>query len=497
MPLIPLQIPPGVFRNGTQYQVGTAGRWFDANLVRWRSGVMIPVGGWAKIDMAAAISGRLRDLHAWRDNAAGRFLGVGSNEGLHVWTNSTVTDITPVNFVAGREDAIVGKGFGFGPFGDSSFGTARVSSDGDLINAAGWSLDNWGENLVACAPHDGRLVEWKLDTATPAEVIPNAPTDCKGVLVTPERHLVALGAGDPRNIAWSSREDNTTWAPQATNTAGSLLLQTNGQIQTALNVRGQSVIWTTEDVHTLDFVGSPLVYGTQKVSSDGGAASPRSVVAVLGGAVWMTENGWFQFDGTVRKLPSDVEDYVIGDINRQQFSKVIGGNNAEFSEAWWFYPSADSLENDRYVAWNYVENTWTIGELPRSAWADAGTFEKPLLAGVDGFIYEHENGWKADGAAIKEQRYAESGAVDLGNGDRVLKATSLLPDEDTQGQTTMTFRARYQPNGPQTDHGPFDLSARTDVRFTGRQVAVRVQGDVDDAWRVGIPRLEAKEGGKR
>jgi len=497
--LIALDIPPGVVRNGTQYQVGAAGRWFDANLVRWREGVLMPVGGWDAIDQDAPVSGALRDLFTWRDNLSGRFLAIGSNEGLYVWTGaSALVDITPDGFTTGRVDAILSKGYSFGPHGADSYGTARQSADGDINNAAGWSFDNWGQNLIALAPHDGRILEWALDTQTVATEITNAPFDNKGVLVTQERHLFALGAdGDPRKIMWSDREDNTVWTPSATNTAGSLLLQTNGQIQTGLKVRGQILVFTTQDVHLVNFVGSPFVYGRERVSSDGGVASPRSVVAVRGGAVWFSQDGFFQFDGTVRKLASDVEDFVLSDINVLQFSKVVGFNNKAFSEVWWFYPSKNSAEPDRYVVWNYTEGHWTIGSLNRTAAVSTGVFPEPMLAASDGKVYQHEVGFFADGADITTDRFVESGALDIGEGERMMHVTKLIPDEKTLGDTKVTFKARFEPNGAETVHGPFTLAEETDVRFSGRQASMRIEGQVDQPWRVGIPRLEVQAGGKR
>lgn len=502
MSLTPIDIPPGVVRNGTQYEIGTKGRWYDANLVRWISGELAPVGGWDRRDQAAAVSGFLRDLLAWRNNSFNRYVAVGSNEGLHVQVggDENIVDITPSGFTAGRADAILGKGYGYGAYGASSYGTARDDASGKLIGAAGWSLDTWGEYLVACAPHDGRLVEWQLDatTPTPAAVIANAPIDCRGLFVTPERHLVALAAGgDARKVQWCDREDNTVWTPAATNTAGDKDLQTSGEIQTRAKVRGGTLILTTTDVHMMEFVGSPLVYGIERISSSGGTSSPRAAVGFQGGAAWLANDGFYVYDGRVRKIDCDVEGYVLSDINTLQFSKVVGGHNRAFTELWWFYPSAASAEPDRYVMWNYRDGYWSIGTLSRTAFASPGVYELPILAGTDGFLYDHESGYTDSGTAILSGRYVESGAVDLGNGDRVLRAKSLLPDEKTIGQTKMSFKTRFEPNGTETTHGPYTLTGRTDVRFTGRQVAVRIEGAADAPWRVGIPRLDTSEGGKR
>ena len=47
MALLPIKIPPGFFRNGTQYQAKN--RWFKGNLVRFSEGRLRPIGGWQRL----------------------------------------------------------------------------------------------------------------------------------------------------------------------------------------------------------------------------------------------------------------------------------------------------------------------------------------------------------------------------------------------------------------------------------------------------------------
>lgn len=496
MPLVPLKVPPGVYRNGTQYQVG--GRWYDANLVRWNDGLMLPVGGWQRLNSAAPFTGVCRGLYAWRKNTVGRYLAIGTNSNLYAWDESgNLIDITPTSFPAGRVSAIYGLGYGISTYGTTAYGVAR-SGGGNVSEAATWSFDNWGDHLVACAPHEGHLLEWDLNAANKAAVITNAPASCRGVIVTPERYLVALGAGDnPRKVQWSNQEDNTVWTPSATNTAGDQELQTNGSIYTAKRVRGQTLILTSTDAHTMTYLGPPFVYGFERVGSFCGVAGPNAAAAVDSFCVWMSDSNFHIFDGALNILPCDVRDYVFGDFNRPQASKVYAGVNAQHKEIWWFYPSADSDECNRYVTWNYAEKHWSIGQLARTAWTSTGVFPYPMAAGTDGYVYEHEHGWTANGASLASSRYVESGAVEIGNGDNVSVVRQMLPDERSQGQTQVKFKTRFTPEGAQSTYGPYSLTNYTDLRFTGRQVALRVEGVADDAWRVGVPRLDIVAGGRR
>lgn len=491
MPLVPLQLPPGVYRNGTDYQ--SAGRWRDASLVRWTDGTMQPVGGWqTRITIEA--DKKMRGALAWRTLSGDRWLAFGSHEKLFaVNPAGTVTDITPVGFTVGVESGAVNLGFGGGFYGTSAYGTARPDT-GAYSEATTWAMDTFGEVPVFCSSSDGRIWEWGLNTANDATAVTNAPVDNLGCFVTEERFLVALGAGgNPRLVRWSDRENRTTWTPAGTNQAGDLELQTSGQIMCAVRTRGQAVILTDLDAHTMTYLGPPFVYGFERVGTSCGAISRKCAAASDNGVYWMGEGGFFRFaGGAVEEIPCDVLDYVTSNINRAQKSKICALANAKWSEIWWVYPSTGVTENDSYVSYNYRENHWSIGSLARTAGVDVGVFNTPVWCGADGVAYNHEIGNGYSGASI----YAESGAIQIGVGDNVANALMLIPDEKTQGQVTATFKTRFHPNDTERSYGPYSMANPTDVRFTGRQVAMRVTG-TEANWRWGIPRLEVKAGGLR
>lgn len=494
MALYPIKLPPGVYRNGTEYQA--AGRWYDANLVRWFEGTMRPVGGWAK-DNTTPFTGVCRGLFAWKDNSYTRWAALGTNSKLYAFQSGTLTDITPAGFPTGRVDSVYQLGYGIASFGSGDYGVQRPGF-GLVLEAATWSMDNFGQLPVFCAPHDGRLLTWDLNAANDATVVTNAPTQNRGVVVTPERFLVALGAGgNPRRVQWADQETTTTWTPAATNQAGDFDLQTAGTIMGARRIRGATLIWTDSDLHTMTYIGTPYVYSFDRVGSFCGVAGPNAMAALDSFAIWMGTNGFFMYDGVVKPIPCEVQDYVFGDMNKIQAAKIYAGANTTFGEIWWFYPSASSTENDRYVVYNYRENHWSIGQLSRTAWTGSGVFEYPLATSADGYLYDHERGWTADGTPIVASRYALAGPTEIGNGDNVIVARQLLPDEKTQGQTKITFKSRFTPEGTEQTFGPYTLAPYTDVRFTGRQVSMQVVGNSDADWRVGVVRVDGVAGGRR
>jgi hypothetical protein len=491
MAYIPLQIPPGVFKNGTEYQ--SKGRWNGSNLVRWFEGTIRPVGGWRK-RTATQLSGKARGLMNWRDNSNNRRIAIGTHTNLYSLSESnTLTDITPASFTTGDANAVLKIGYGYGAYGESAYGVARPDL-GSVTPATTWSMDTWGEYLVACSSKDGKLLEWQLNVANDAVAITNAPTSCTGLIVTQERFLFALGAsGNPRKVQWSDQENNTVWTPAVTNQAGDFELTTTGSIQCAKRIRGTTILFTDVDVHTATYIGPPYIYSFDRVGTGCGVISKQAVAATDNACIWMSGSGFWTFDGFVKPLTSDVSDYIFTNLNTTQSSKVYCVHNSAFGEVWWYYPSQASNENDSYVTYNYRENHWSIGTLDRTCGTDRGIFSNPILVSSDSYVYEHEVGYNYDSQTI----FAESGPIELGAGDRVMTLTRLIPDENTAGDVRARFSTKFYPNSTEYNYGPYTLSSPTSVRITGRQVAVKIEGVMPTDWRVGIIRFDGKPGSPR
>ena len=490
---IPLKLPPGIYRNGTEYQ--SAGRWYDANLVRWYENTLRPMGGWRK-RAAGQMTGLCRGFITWRDNSANRWIAAGTQSKLYAMDElGTLKDITPSGFTTGAASALSTTGYGYSTYGSLAYGTARPDN-GASAPATTWSMDTWGEYLVACSNADGKLYEWQLGFTTPtlAAAITNAPVSNKALLVTSERILMALGAGgNPRKVQWCDQENNTLWTPAGDNLAGDYDLATPGSLLAGKRVKGVNLLFTDVDVHTAQYVGAPFVYGFEKAGSGCGLISAQAVAAIDTAAIWMSRAGFWIYDGYVKPLPSDVSDYVFGNINFNQASKVYAVHNSKYGEIWWYYPSSGSNENDSYVTFNYRENHWNIGTLARTAGTDASVFTNPMAVSTDGYIYEHEVGFTYDSATV----FAESGPVQLGNGDNIMSVRQVIPDEQTLGEAVVSFKTRNYPTGSQSSYGPYTAANPTSVRFSGRQVKVKVTGDTLADWRIGVMRLEAVPSGKR
>jgi hypothetical protein len=529
---IPLEFQPGLWKNGTLYQA--RGRWFDADLMRWSVGGLGPVGGWRTWGFATypvrtdigggSDTGPGRTSLTWMDNRFRRWLAVGSASKLYVYDDAAALfDITPTGFTAGRINADPNTGYGNSTFGHSSYGDSRPDL-GTPVPASIWSLDLWGEDLVGVMPEDGKVYQWDASVGVPTAVIAaqvaNSPEYAIANIVTSERiHMVFGGTleADPvetdrdrRRVFWSDSEDNTDWTSTSTNLAGDQVLETKGDLLGAAKVRGQILIFTTDDAHTATFVGLPYAYQFDRVGDNCGPVNINAVAVAGNTAYWMgrSAQGFFKYDGYVTVIPCDVEDYIVTQMNESQASKVVAWHNTLFHEIVWFYP--EGIENDSYVSYNYLEDHWSVGNLSRTSTTSRGIFQLPILFDPEGNPYEHEvGGTYADVDEIvrspetivtyktPQVPYVESGPIQLGDGNRILSATSLIPDVTTLGDITTTFYTRLYPTDSDTTHGPYDMAAPTSVRFTGRTVRMKCISESANSWRLGVPRLEMQPGARR
>ena len=434
---------------------------------------------------------------AWSDNNFNPNLAAGTYEKLfHLSGVSALTDITPTNFVTGSEDSNTNSGFGGFYYGLSNFGTQRPDN-AIGAEATSWSVDNWGEYLVAVPSNDyaaKTIYEWQLNPAAVALPLANSPK-CNALVVSEDRFILALAANDnPRLIKWCDREDNTAWTASATNEAGDYLLNSSGEILLGINTRGRVLILTTTDAHVAAYSGPPVVYGFEQIGGQCGGVSRHCAVAIDEGAFWMSYNGFFAYNGSaVVEMPCDVQDWVFEDINRSEITKVFCVDNSQYNELWWFYPSESSTENDRYVIYDYKERHWNAGIIDRTSAVDIGVFTNPIWFGADGAVYDHERGFYHGGSSP----YIESGPISMGEGEQVMNVISLIPDEKSLGDVTATFKTRYYPTDTERSYGPFTMANPTSVRFQGRQIRMRLDGENLVSWKAGKMRIEVRAGSQR
>jgi len=428
---------------------------------------------------------------------------------------------------SGLETALFGTGWGAGFWGRGAWGS---SADINTLtsNLRIWSQDNFGEDLII-NPRNGGIFYWdrSLSTTTYQRAVPlsdlagasDTPTIARSVLVSDrDRHVIAFGCDseanpgvqDPLLIRFSDQENPADWTSTALNTAGELRIGSGSEIVGVFETRQQVLVFTDSSLHAMQYLGPPFTFGINIISENTTLQGPNAGVAVDDMVFWMGRTEFYIYNGSVQRIPCMVRSYVFDDFNFSQGEKVIAGLNSAHSEVWWFYPSADSQNNNRYVVYNYDENLWFIGTLARSAWVDRGTLSNPLAAGLDGYLYEHELGFN-DGSAnppVPISSYIQSSPIDIGDGEQFSLIRRVFPDIVFRNSTNPSPEADVTVNVRNISGGSYLRSAtgtyvdndrqQLDFRLRGRQMSLRISADQEDStWRLGSPRVDLRPDGRR
>jgi hypothetical protein len=497
---VPLRFRPGLYANRSPRS--SEQRWVDGNLVRFRDGMPEQVGGWRVAEQRdGPIVGVPREILAWRPNSQiGKYAFIGTHLGAFVTNGSDLDDVTPAGFADGREHTMAGAGYGAGVYGAGPYGTRRTVGAGLILEASVWTADMFGEVLLSCFNYDGKVYSYEAGDAQLVEV---PDITARALCVSDERHAFYFGMnGDPSFVGWSDREDYTNVTPDATNRAGGYTVAATSAFQCGRRVRGYVLGWTGTELFGFFPLNNSLVYGRERLGTKCGAAGPQSVAVVTDNqaetAYWMGIDAFHAFDGAVRELECELRDYVFTDINIVQRAKFQARTNARFSEIWFWYCSADSIEIDRAVIFNYAKGVWSKADVARTCWLDGGIFAKPLGLAADGTIYEHEVGDTADGEPMGS--FVLSHPLTLGVGQRLIETDAFWPDmQDGSGDCEVTFIGRDYPGGPDLIFGPEPFAStdeKLDLAISARQLAVRIEG-TEGYWELGTPLLSMKQGSGR
>jgi len=434
---------------------------------------------------------------------------------------------------SGLDVFVDGTGWGVGTWGSGTWGSTTSLGDANQLRL--WSMDNFGEDLIS-NPRAGSIYYWDKTSGLNTRAVAlsslaganKAPTKGLQVLVSDiDRHVIVLGADpisggsrsgtiDPLLVAFSDQENATEWEPLATNTAGSLRCSAGSEIIGGVRARQETLIWTDVALYSLQFIGPPNTFGLVLLNEGVSLIGPNAAVNTPNGIFWMDKKGFYVYNGAIQPVPCSVHAFVFDNLNEGQAFQVFGFVNKQFDEVGWFYCSGENTVIDRYVTYNYVENTWAIGELSRTAWLDEGLVAFPRAAGKDSgtaYLYSHETGFDNDGSPM-DNVFIESADFDIGDGEQFQFVRRFIPDVKFTGNSSGTqkinlvLKARNFPGDSLTTDQTSSFTATTtkvDTRARGRQAAVRFESD-DDAetvdrlgvgFRIGATRLDVQPNGRR
>ena len=446
-----------------------------------------------------------------------------------------------------------GYGWGTGNWSRLAWGSGTTSST-IILDPGSWSLDNFGEQLIATIK-DGKTFTWNPGASNPldqrATIMVGAPTSSRLTITSDrDRHVVHFGTEttigdvstqDPMFIRFSDQENYNIYQPTSINTAGTFRLDTGNKIVAAISGKDYNLILTDQAAYQMQFVGPPFTFSIRQVGSNCGCIGQHAAVYADGKVFWMgAGGGFFVFDGTVKLLPSLVEDFVFTTtgsnegINYSSNEIIYGSHNSLFNELVWFYPAGTPLgspavQNNKSVVYNYVENTWSIMTLARSSYADASTYDvpyateynstdAPTISNLSGatntfgssLYYAQEvgnNEIALNGTETAIPAYIQSGDFDLptgGDGENMLRLSRFLPDfKNLQGNAVVTIFLKNYPvdSGTSSQLGPFTINANTekiDTRARGRLANIKIQNTaINETWRFGTFRADVNPDGKR
>ena len=429
---------------------------------------------------------------------------------------------------SGLDVFVSGSGWGAGTWGSGTWGSTSPVAVFSQLRL--WSIDNFGEDLVA-VPRGGPLFVWQVANGVATRAIlassvagaSNCPISAFQIMTSDvDRHLIALGCNpigsstvDPLFVRWSDSENMFDWTPSATNSAGGVKLSSGSQIIGAVQTRQETLVFTDASVFSMRFVGSPFYFSFNEIARGIGMISPKAGVAVGGQVFFMDDGAFYRATGNIERINCTVLDHIFSNINKSQRFKIFAGHNQTHNEVIWFYPSASSNEIDRYVTYNYAEKVWSVGttadNFTRTAWNQAPLLDFPLATGKldntnNNYIYNHETGNTADGTAFNA--YIESADIDLDpDGESFMFVKKVIPDIEFLGSSNsndtvnLTLKGRRYPAETRSTLSTISLTPSTqftNTRGRTRQVSLRIENNGGDfGWRLGDSRFDIKTDGRK
>lgn len=423
----------------------------------------------------------------------------------------------------GTQTAAPALGWGSGGWGEHTWGTPRtVATTGVVLEQTNWSLNIWGENLIATV-RGGQIYYWQVsDEVTTRAALLSAesgasdiPTKNRVTIVSfPDRHLVSGGCPpvgsttiDPMLIRWSDQENFLDWTPKLENTSGDQRLEIGTKIVAMIPTRDEIFISTDEAVYGMSFIGPPLTFSFRLVGANCGTVGINTMINVDGDVYWMGKTDFFLYNGSVQEIPCPVQFYVFGRMQKDYFDKNFSAHNKEFNEVTWFYVSDDNTatdgnpEPDSYVSYNYRDNCWSIGTISRNCWFDSFGFRKvPFAFSSSGLLYNHESGTDDAGSAISAHITSSPIEIDSA-GNNLMLVDKIIPDITMTGSLSCTVLSKKYPNDSTITKGPFTIqsdTAKISMRSRGRQVSLKLEStSLGDSWSFGDFRMNSRQDGLR
>lgn len=388
-----------------------------------------------------------------------------------------------------------------------------ASASNIITRSTQWSLDTFGEDIIACR-RGSRIFKWDTtieSTPDRAVIISASPSVNNYILVSPnDRHVVAFGSTEfgtgtfnPMLVRWSDQNNYNNFTPSVSSTSGENILTDGTEIVGAVRSRNAVNIWTDNSIWLMTFTGPPFVFSFQQGGTNCGLIGPHAAVDFDGISIWMGKDNFYAFDGQVRNLDCTVRRYIFENFNRNAEDKVYAGINSEFKEIIWLYCSSESTEPDKYVIYNPLEKTWSFGTTTYTTYDDKDVFGNTITTDVSSYLIDNEPPQIFTANGQPQASFIESAAFDIEDGNEMMFMDRLIPDFTlNNGNLKFSIIAQNFPVNDAVTKGPFTITPATkkvDLRARGRQAIILVssEGTGGTEWRYGSLRLSLQEDGLR
>lgn len=477
--------------------------WSDANLMRWTGDRLGPVGGWSKLAISATAS-NVRRVFQWRDSNDVNWVAYLCDAHLYVEYEGDLVDITPMGGITAPSASFIDGGYGDDEYSLDEYGTPRATRPDEKAIGWAYTLNNWGETLLAMTSVDGRLLQWDPSVLppAPATVVAGAPVSNRCFVVTPERYVVLFDQGGVTGeFAWCDQEDITNWNfADPVSKAGFLPIEPRAKCVAAIYTPGSILHFTTNGAASIQHIGLPYIFNVDPVAGGTAPVSDRVLVRTVSGAMWMSESGSWAFNGvSVGPVQCDVWDYVQKTVDWRLARFLAAAVNIEDkSEIWFFFPRIGDSKNTLLVIYNYRDGWWSLGTLSRSAGASSTYTSYPVMAD-DTVVYQHETGSRMDDAS--ELPWIESFPLQLPGGDQ-LTFQQLQPDVEgdfSAVRFSVKFRQQLATNDEYQSTLRSIYDGFVDIDETGRDFRLRIEciDPVVRSWTIGTSHVSAVKRGRR
>jgi hypothetical protein len=453
--------------------------------------------------------------------------------------------IAAYQVTTGLDVYVVGLGWGADPWSSGGWGQAGIVGVGQQLRL--WSADNFGEDLVF-AQRDGAIFYWDatlgttvrgqfLSAVSTAEGFAGqfVPTATSKILTSPiQRFVIAMGANpydptdpntdfDPMLVRWSDQENPFEWVPAITNQSGEFRLSDGSYIVASVNARQEILIWTESALYSMQYLGPPYVWGFNILMDNISIIAPNAVATANNVTYWMGRDKFYSYSGRVDTLPSTLRQYVFEDLNKDQAYQIFAGSNEGYNEVWWYYCGQGSNTINKYVVYNYLDQTWYYGTLARTAWLDSPLRDNPMATDYNNRVLFHEvdNDDVSGLSPVPIVAYVQSADFDIGDGQTFGFVWRILPDINFNGSTvlapsvTMEVKPRRNSGAPygtadnptvtsdnnyaaQRIYTVQEFDGQVYTRLRGRQMALRVESTgLGVSWQLGSVRLDIRPDGRR